>query len=92
MNFKDYLHSREICTSLYNKPENIEQICEKNICTKRDFDDYESFYDFVMKHYQLKHLQEHNYIKFVNIVEIDDNTIFTKYSFVVGIINKNIKI
>jgi hypothetical protein len=68
MNFKDYLHSREICTSLYNEPENIEQICEKNICTKRDFNDYESFYDFIMKHYELKHLQEHNYIKFVKVM------------------------
>jgi hypothetical protein len=68
MNFKDYLHSREFCTSLYNEPENIEQICDKNICTKRDFKDYESFYDFVMKHYQLKHLQEHNYIKFVKVM------------------------
>jgi hypothetical protein len=68
MNFKDYLNNKGHISSLYNEPENIEQICEKNICTKRDFKDYESFYDFVMKHYELKHLQEHNYIKFVKVM------------------------
>jgi len=66
MNFKEYL--LKYGNSLYNEPENIEQISEKHICTDRDFDDYESFYDFIIKHYQLKHLQEHNYIKFVKVM------------------------
>ena len=66
MNFKEYL--LKYGNSLYNEPENIEQISEKHICTDRDFDDNESFYDFIIKHYQLKHLQEHNYIKFVKVM------------------------
>ena len=71
MNFKDYLLSMEICTSLYNKPENIEQICDKNICTKRDFDDYESFSKAVSKSLFIEKVQPDFWKKSSNVEKIN---------------------
>ena len=50
------------------RTENIEQLNDEHICRKRDFDTYKSFYDFVKFHYNLKHLQENNYIKYVKVM------------------------
>jgi len=56
--------------------ENIEQLNIEHICKKRDFEDYNSFYDFIKYHYDLKHLQANNYIKYVKVMR---HIIIVKY-------------
>jgi len=74
-----------------SKIDNIEQLSYINVCKKRDFDDYDSFYNFVKKHYNLNHLKEHNYIKYVKVMRnIIILTHCEEYTSKINTINKNL--
>lgn len=43
------------------------QLSNKNLCNDNEFDTYENFKKFILNHYQLEHMEKHNYIKFVKV-------------------------
>lgn len=43
------------------------QLSNKNVCNDNDFSTYDNFKRFILDHYQLNHMEKHNYIKFVKV-------------------------
>jgi hypothetical protein len=43
------------------------QLSNKNVCNDNEFSSYDNFKKFILDHYQLNHMEKHNYIKFVKV-------------------------
>ena len=69
------------------------QISSKNISIENEFLDYDNFKSFIDKRYNLEHLEQHNYIKYVKVIrqtiKLKDDKKYTTY---IDTINNYIKI
>ena len=71
----------------------LDRISPQNESSHRDFDTYELFRTFVLKHYDLEHMEKNNYIKFVKVMrEIIKHRHFEIYDEKISNINKIFKI
>ena len=71
----------------------LDRISPQNESSHRNFDSYELFRTFVLKHYDLEHMEKNNYIKFVKVMrEIIKHRHFEIYDEKISNINKIFKI
>ena len=72
---------------------NFNQLSSKDICNDNDFSNYENFKKFILNHYNLKHIEKKNYIKYVKvkrqIIRIKEEELYNNY---INKINSIIKI
>ena len=69
------------------------QLSDKNICNDNEFLTYDNFKQFINSHYNLDHMEKHNYIKYVKvkrqILKLKDEV---QYSFLINKINDILRI
>jgi hypothetical protein len=71
----------------------LDKISPQNESSHRDFDSYELFHTFILKHYDLEHMEKNNYIKFVKVMrEIIKYRHFAIYDEKISNINKIFKL